>query len=285
MTTAHDGDRTRAGRAAGRVPTGLRQAMPLVAWLVALGAAIVAFTAMGSGPLAAPPVTDPGAWGRWAAAREPVVATVAVLRLVVLALAWYLVGVTTVGAVARLARMGSLVRLADMLSVPVVRRVLQTSLGVGLATAVVTASAPGLVTPRPTAPAAAAATADPVDRTPTMQPLAGADPAPPGMRPLAPADPTTPQPTSPDPTPTDTRPFATDEAAADTWTVATGDHLWAIAESHLRDTLGSTPSDEVVASYWRRLVEANRGRLVDPDDPDLIVPGQRFVLPDVEVSG
>ena len=283
MRTTRDRDGTRGGHATARIPDGLRQAMPLVAWLVALVVAIVAFTAMGSGPLATPPVTEPGAWGQWAAAREPVVATVAVLRLVVLALAWYLVGVTTVGAVARLARIASLVRLADTLSIPVVRRVLQASLGVGLATAVVAASTPGLVSPRPAAAPAAAST-DPADLDePTMQPLADPAPVPPGMRPLPRDEPAPPDPATTHPvTPADTR-QRTDEAVADTWTVASGDHLWAIAEAHLRDTLGAAPSDEVVATYWHRLVEANRGRLVDPDDPDLVVPGQRFVLPAVEV--
>lgn len=298
----------------------LRSVLPLVTWLATLVVAIALFTRLGSGPLAAPPVTDPGGWGRWAADREPVVATVALLRLLVLALAWYLVGVTTIGAVARVARLAALVRVADALSVPAVRRVLQTSLGVGLATAVVAASAPG-VAPRPvgiaTAGAAssstptmqalpdATATVDVDDTPPAMQPLAdptgpapAGGPPPPGMHPLppAPATPsptTTPEPTTApdpiptaDPTPVDTREDVAAGADADgtTWTVRTGDHLWSIAETHLRETLGQVPDDRVVADYWRRLVEANRGRLVDPDDADLVVPGQRFVLPDVEVE-
>ena len=40
-----------------------------------------------------------------------------------------------------------------------------------------------------------------------------------------------------------------------------------------------------MAAYWRRLIEANRGRLVDPDDPDLVLPGQRFVLPALDEQG
>ena len=38
--------------------------------------------------------------------------------------------------------------------------------------------------------------------------------------------------------------------------------------------------DRRVIAYWRRLVEANRGRLLDPGNPDLLVPGQELVLPD-----
>jgi nucleoid-associated protein YgaU len=36
--------------------------------------------------------------------------------------------------------------------------------------------------------------------------------------------------------------------------------------------------------YWAQLVDANRDRLVDPDDPDLLLPGQVLVLPPVELS-
>lgn len=285
----------------------LHRALPLVAWLLTLATSIVLFTAWGSGPLAAPPVTDPAGWGPWAADRDPVVATVAVLRLLVLALAWYLVGVTTIGAVARIARIASLVRVADALSVPVVRRVLQTSLGLGLATAVVASSAPGPVAVHDgarTAPAAAAA------ETPTMHPVTGPPgtaPAPPGMRPLGPPEPpTSTTPAAPRATPVDTpgeeepdtggdeqetpeqdapgqEAVGTPEPSGRTWTVHTGDHLWAIAEEHLGDLLGTSPTDQQVTEYWVQLIEANRDRLVDRDNPDLIVPGQVFVLPEVEV--
>jgi hypothetical protein len=327
-----------------------REVLPLVAWLVSLAMAIAAFTAMGSGQLAAPSLTDPGTWGDWAADRDAVVATVAVLRLVVLALAWYLVGVTTVGAIARVARWARLVRVTDTLSVPVVRRVLRASLGVGLATTVVVSST-GATVPvsGPTTARAAGQTAS-VDDGPTMHP-----PAPdqlPGMRPVEPApsaaslqaDATTEDtiahdspsddpiddmaahdeaapPTGMRPLPADTptadattTDAATTEAAPpdapprhatppdtaapaprdtpvdapapshvapadDLVTLVEGDHLWAVAERHLAGLHGGDVSDEVVGDYWRRLIDVNRGRLVDPDDPDLVFPGQRFVLP------
>jgi hypothetical protein len=34
-----------------------------------------------------------------------------------------------------------------------------------------------------------------------------------------------------------------------------------------------------VGRYWRRLIDTNRDRLVDPGNPDLLVPGQELVLP------
>lgn len=67
----------------------------------------------------------------------------------------------------------------------------------------------------------------------------------------------------------------TTPARPDTHTVVPGDHLWSIAES----IVGAGSADDAVADYWRRLIAVNRDRLVDPSDPDLIVPGQQLVLP------
>ena len=58
-----------------------------------------------------------------------------------------------------------------------------------------------------------------------------------------------------------------------------GDHLWSIAEREVTLRIGSDVTDAEVARYWFRLIEANRDRLVDPDDTDLILPGQELVLP------
>ena len=68
--------------------------------------------------------------------------------------------------------------------------------------------------------------------------------------------------------------------ATDTeWRVEPGDHLWGIAEETLTDHLGRSPTDVEIEPYWRRLIAANRDRLVNPGDADLILPGQVFVLP------
>jgi nucleoid-associated protein YgaU len=60
----------------------------------------------------------------------------------VLGLAWYLVGVTTIGLAARITRQARLLRVADALTVPMVRRLLQGALGLGLATAMIGAATP-----------------------------------------------------------------------------------------------------------------------------------------------
>ena len=66
---------------------------------------------------------------------------------------------------------------------------------------------------------------------------------------------------------------------AETWTVASGDHLWQIAEETLSERLDHAPSTAEVTSYWSELIEINRDQLVDASNPDLVFPGQRFVLP------
>ena len=52
-----------------------------------------------------------------------------------------------------------------------------------------------------------------------------------------------------------------------------------LAEATLAQVWGRRPTDAEVAPYWRTVVEANRRRLVDPANPDLIRPGQVFTLP------
>lgn len=272
-----------------------REMLPLVAWVAALAGAVVVFTAMGSGQLAAPALTDPGSWSDWAAGRDPAVATAAVLRLVVLALAWYLLGVTAVGAVARVAHLTAMVRVADALSLPVVRRVLQASLGVGLATAVAVSSTtvPGARTgPDPVMAAAAQQVEGPAP--PRMRPLPPRETPPPAGdtedEAPTPAHRDAPAPEVPAPevpTPEVSMPGDRDAPApgggrthAATVTVRPGDHLWSIAERHLAARGDRAPTDDEVAAHWRRLIEANRDRLVDPANPDLILPGQQFVLPD-----
>ena len=64
------------------------------------------------------------------------------------------------------------------------------------------------------------------------------------------------------------------------------DDVWEIMlngpEDSLLDAWGADEiTDAEVASYWRRLIAANEDRLVDPGNPDLLLPGQELVLPPV----
>lgn len=68
-------------------------------------------------------------------------------------------------------------------------------------------------------------------------------------------------------------------ADADTWAVAPGDHFWSIAERVLAERWGRRPTTLETDGYWRALVAANRTRLADRDNPDLLFPGQVLTLP------
>jgi hypothetical protein len=71
---------------------------------------------------------------------------------------------------------------------------------------------------------------------------------------------------APTPAPAPSRP-------PETWVIEPGEHLWAVAEQHLAEEWGRSPSDAETAPYWRMLVERNRSRLPNPNDPDLVYPG------------
>lgn len=57
-------------------------------------------------------------------------------------------------------------------------------------------------------------------------------------------------------------------------TVKPGEHFWSIAAALVTGELGRPPTEAEIRSLWLGLIEANRSRLVDPGNPDLLVPGQ-----------
>lgn len=265
---------TASGTAAARPPLWprLRGVLTVLAWIAVLVGVIVGFGALGSsGSLQTPALTDPGAWGEWAGRREPLTVVFAVLRLIVIAAAWYLLGVTIVGTLARVFRWGRLVTVADLLTVPSVRHLLQGALGVGLATAAL-ASVQGPQSEdagqRPTlatvqlAQAREAAALEGGTEVASIRSLAdgsmvasmravGAEASAPG----------------------DAAPSVT------MWQTQPGEHFWSMAEQVLEASWERAPTDAEVTPYWQQLVETNRGRLADPGNPDLIYPGQEFEVP------
>jgi hypothetical protein len=98
-------------------------------------------------------------------------------------------------------------------------------------------------------------------------------PAPPPAAPRPEATPAAYTPTAPAATP------ATLDVDPSAWVVEPGDSLWSIAEDVTSSAAGTPPSERDVSRYWRRLVHANRANLVDPDNPDLLLPGQQIVVP------
>ena len=233
-------------------------------WLAALAAAAVALQWAGHGALAAPPLTAPEHWATWLESRDPVLAAFSLLRLFALGCLWYLVGVTLLGALVRLAGAGALVRLTDRVTVAPVRRMLAGGVSLGLAASgVVAVAAPAL-----RAPLAAAQTSTTSTSTTTVPPATVT------MHRLGPAEP--PRAVAPVPVPEVAQPA---QPATLRWTVKPGECFWSIAEDVLTARWGRPPSDAEIVPYWRRLIETNRHELAQRDNADLIFPAQVFVIP------
>ena len=230
----------------------------------------------------------------WLAASDPIVAAFAVVRLLGMGLVAWTVVSGALGLVVHrspLRRRRRLVGLVDRLCLPAVRRLVHAAAGVALATAALspaTASAAAPETGRQVAivtvltdqrpPGRAGAPAQPTTSpgptaTPPTPPTATERAVVVALDEPAPAvDATAPEPAAPDPGMTG--------SARPTWRIRAGEHLWHVATAVLTDHLGHAPADGEVAAYLDTLVEANRHVLVVPTDPDLVMVGQVFDLPD-----
>ncbi len=253
-----------------------RGAVRAAGWLLGLLAAATLLRLAATGDLSGPPLASLGELGAWVDACSPAAAGVALVRLLAELSAWYVLGLSLLHVASHALRSAGGHRLADSLAVPGVRRAVRAGLGLGLVAASSVsgrdADAPaggtatmapaievGTATARSVAHPTGTATMTPAERrdgTATMRPMADASAA-------------------------AGTPTAGLVMAPATWTVVAGESLWSIAEDVLADAWGRPPSDHEVEPFWQRLVEANRGRLVDPDAPDLIHPGQVFEVPAV----
>jgi LysM domain len=182
---------------------------------------------------------------------QPASAAFEGLRRGALGVAWYLLATTGLGALARGLRAATLVRALDAITIAPLRRSLRAALGAGLA-GVLTLSAP----------AVAAGGDDPPIVTLHRLPQATTTT-------VTWATPTTTPPPEPPPS----------APPASSWRVRPGDCFWTIAHSVLHTRLGRPVADAEIVPYWRALIEANRARLRDPTNPDLIFPDQTLVLP------
>jgi hypothetical protein len=280
----------------------------LAAWtagLVLLGRLLLA---VGSETLSVP-VTSLDDLSVWVSDTPPDDMVIAVLRLAAVAAVTYLLAATALAAVAGVVRVRPLVTAADMLSPAIVRRLATGGSGLGLVLGGTVAGlpAPDLTfgaTGDPVALTAAPAGPDAAPTAPTAtmarMPAAtatmtpdGADatmirldePAPPSatmtrLPDLGATAPVTASPAAYAPgAPATPRTPAALDVDLTAWVVEPGDSLWSIAEEVVTPADGTSPAERTVARYWQRLVAANRANLVDPDNPDLLVPGQQLVLP------
>jgi hypothetical protein len=221
--------------------------------VLALVGVVTAMAHLGHGPLAAPDLGAPASWSGWVAARTAPQAAVALLRLVVLGLASYLLAVTALALVVRLGD-ARYVTLADVVTLPCVRGVVHASIGMGVVVAAVGASGSLAVHRAPSG-------------VPTAAEVALVSSVAPPAPPTGSPPPVLQKVTAPAP------------AAERTWTVGSGEHFWSISTRVLAAAWGRAPSDVEVVPYWEQLIEANRDRLADRSNPDLLFPGQQLVVP------
>lgn len=281
--------------------------MTFVRWIALwLTAALAACLLFALEPLLPAPPVSPGDFARWVGSRDPALATMSIIRVGGLAAAWYLLASLSFQTLARLSHAAPLRRLADLVSPPAVRRLAEITFAGGTL-AVMLPAPPGVhgeTHPRPaaaeTVPGELVMTqidhpVDPRDRGAAPRPLDGgaaADPAPgrvdaPRMRLIAPT--TTEAASGPAPveihpdalviereSPAPAAPGAGESGER---VVMPGDHFWSIAEEIVASTTGDAGDTRAVTTYWSRLVDANRERLVDPGNIDLLYAGQRIVIP------
>jgi hypothetical protein len=213
----------------------------------ALGIALARLT-RSIGPPIAPSELVP-----WLESREPVDIAFAALRVVALGITAYVIVVSALALAASVLCMPRLVHAGRAITVPALRCALKSVAGMSMTSGALTANLVPGAPPSAQADVSAARLgtfeSDVEDAgTATMQLL-----EPPAPR---------------------------DERQA-TWHVERGDHMWQIATDVLHEAWHRTPSDAEVVWYWRQLIEANRSRLLDEHNADLILVGQELLLPPV----
>ena len=279
---------------------------------------------------------------QWLDVTPPEIALVASIRLLALAISYWILTTSLLYMVARSMHIPGLLRALEITTVPGVRRMIDAGLAASIIGGTVFGGA-GAVFAQTShqaqaqgSPAAVTAVQrdtralyNPaaVSRAAESEPVRDAQgniiPTPAGVTATTPADPTTPPkvvvPSPSDaptttPTPTTTpkvtvttttppvvtvprattppkvtvggsqveRPVDTQTSSqsTSTYTVVPGDNFWAIAKAQVAAKTGQEPSEAEVASYWVKLIDANRSS-IRSGDPDLIFPGEVFTLPPV----
>lgn len=224
----------------------------------------------------------PGSWtwravSSWYEGVGPEVAAIAAVRAGALWLALWLLAGSLVELIALVLGGVRARRLADLIAPRSLQRVVHGLAGLSL-TAGLTAPAPsaGILA----APSAGVAVMRLVDDPPTgpgtatMRPLL--EPAPAAV---AVQVPVMAQPAPVVPAQVEAPPSGPVRSNPDAWVVVAGESFWSISEDVVAERLGRSGTDREVAAHWQRLIAANRERLADPANPDLLYPGQELVVP------
>lgn len=111
-----------------------RPVLRFTLWTGGLIGAIAALHRLGTGDLGGPPVgAGATALARWATSRDPASVFMVVVRDLALAIAIYLLAATVLALAAYVSRAASLMSLSDRITVPLVRRLVGSVLGVAVA--------------------------------------------------------------------------------------------------------------------------------------------------------
>ena len=178
-----------------------------------------------------------------------------ITRTAALCLAGYLLLLTCVGATARAFGMSRTTRIVDRVTVPVLRGLLSGTASLTLLAAPSSIAA----STGPARMSVDEATPPPDDTTATLHLLTNAS--------------------EPEPEPVAASTAPVDH---DVWIVEPGDSFWTIARSAVTERADGDVDDRSIQEYWTKLIEANRDRLVDPTDADLLFTDQELVLPAVD---
>jgi hypothetical protein len=242
-----------AGEGTHREGPQVRRSLPLVVAVTAQIAAIVVLHRLGRAPMLDVPLHDLDGWLARTAAPD---AVAAVLRVVALLLAWWLLLSTLVYLGASAIRLPRVVHASRRVTPRASRAWVERALAISVI-AGGTLSAPAGAEPSP--PPQPAVRTGRADAPPTVVPATPApapDPAPaPGPAPAPPV--------------------------SSVHVVVPGESLWTIAAAHLAAGAGRTAdqlTDPEIAPYWVRVCEHNRARL-HSGDVDLIHPGEVVELP------
>jgi len=245
----------------------------LASWAFVLVLAIRLLGALGTGALAAPRLTDPPAVWHWATTTPPADLLMTMLRLAGMAMGWYLLALMALGVLARATRLEIAAARLNRWTPRSLHKLLDNAMGLGLLAALTLASLtpiradaspqefalgpdPMILVLEPKAASESAAIPEPdalrVSEVPMVMRQAESPPLAPNI-----------------------------VATTQEWVVTPGDNLWSIAESTLASHFGSEVSIAQITPYWTDLTTANRSRLSDPSNPDLLLVGQTLLVPSV----
>jgi hypothetical protein len=240
--------------------------------LVGVGAtaAAVALVVAGHGALAGP------ATGRWSTVESwydavgAATAAITALRLLAVGLAAWLAVAAALQLLSTFAPLRAVRHLADAVSPRALQRLAHGA--AGLALTVGLAGPPAPPDPAGTAVMEVLEAGEPTPTTTTTTTRAPTPTTTSTTTPTPSTAPPSPTPSPPAPVPA---PAPPPSLPLEEVVVAPGDSFWSLAV----DAVTDRPARGEVDRYWRQLIEANRARLVDPGNPDLLYPGQRLRLP------